>query len=75
VCDVVLKLLLALIPMLPFALTPGLPFALTPGKPFCLGHEPKVRVATKLPWFPTNTIGKAKGVWPTFISFPGAQAF
>ncbi len=22
-----------------------------------------------------NTIGEPKGVWPTFVSFPGAQAF
>jgi hypothetical protein len=29
----------------------------------------------KPPWFPTNTIGKPKGVWPTFISFPRAHAF
>jgi hypothetical protein len=29
----------------------------------------------KPPWFPTNTIGKPRGVWPTFVSFPGAHAF
>jgi len=29
----------------------------------------------KPPWFPTNTIGKPRGVWPTFVSFLGAQAF
>jgi hypothetical protein len=29
----------------------------------------------KPPWFPTNTIGKPRGVWPTFASFPGAHAF
>jgi hypothetical protein len=29
----------------------------------------------KPPWFPTNIIGKPKGVWPTFVSFPGAHAF
>ncbi len=28
----------------------------------------------KLPWFPTNTIGKPRGVWPTFVSFPGTHA-
>ncbi len=26
-------------------------------------------------WFPTNTIGKLRGVWPTFVSFLGAHAF
>ncbi len=26
-------------------------------------------------WFPTNTIGKPKSAWPTFVSFPGAHAF
>jgi len=26
-------------------------------------------------WFPANTIGKPKGVWPTFVSFPIAHAF
>ncbi len=26
-------------------------------------------------WFPTNTIGKPIGVWPTFFSFPGAHTF
>jgi len=29
----------------------------------------------KPPWFPTNIIGKPKGVWPTFVSFPRAHAF
>jgi len=29
----------------------------------------------KPPWFPTNTIGKPRGVWPTFFSFPGTHAF
>jgi hypothetical protein len=29
----------------------------------------------KPPWFPANTIGKPKGAWPTFVSFPGAHAF
>ncbi len=29
----------------------------------------------KPPWFPANTIGKPKGVWPTFVSFPRAYAF
>jgi len=29
----------------------------------------------KAPWFPTNTIGKPRGVWPTFVSFLGARAF
>ncbi len=29
----------------------------------------------KPPWFPKNTIGKLKGVWPTFVSFPGAHTF
>ncbi len=24
----------------------------------------------KPPWFPMNTIGKPRGVWPTFVSFP-----
>jgi site-specific DNA-cytosine methylase len=26
-------------------------------------------------WFPANTIGKPRGAWPTFVSFPGAHAF
>jgi hypothetical protein len=26
-------------------------------------------------WFLTNTIGKPKGVWPTFVSFLGTHAF
>jgi hypothetical protein len=29
----------------------------------------------KPPWFPLNTIGKPKGAWPTFVSFPGTHAF
>jgi hypothetical protein len=29
----------------------------------------------KPPWFPTNTIGKPKGFWPTFVSFPRTHAF
>ncbi len=29
----------------------------------------------KPPWFPMNTIGKPRGVWPTFVSFPRAHAF
>ncbi len=29
----------------------------------------------KPPWFPTNTIGKPKGVWPTFVSFPKEHPF
>jgi hypothetical protein len=29
----------------------------------------------KPPWFHANIIGKPKGVWPTFVSFPGAHAF
>jgi hypothetical protein len=29
----------------------------------------------KPPWFPTNTIGKPRGVWPTFVSFLGAHTF
>jgi hypothetical protein len=29
----------------------------------------------KPPWFPTNTIGKSRGAWPTFASFPRAHAF
>jgi len=29
----------------------------------------------KPPWFPMNTIGKPRGVWPTFVSVPGAHAF
>jgi len=36
--------------------------------------QPVIR-QEKLLWFPTNTIGKPKGVWPTFVSFPGAHAF
>jgi len=27
------------------------------------------------PWFPTNTIGKPRGAWPTFVSFPRAHVF
>jgi hypothetical protein len=29
----------------------------------------------KPPWFLTNTIGKPRGVSPTFVSFPGTHAF
>ncbi len=29
----------------------------------------------KPPWFPPNIIGKPRGAWPTFVSFPGAHAF
>jgi hypothetical protein len=29
----------------------------------------------KPPWFPANTIGKPRGVWPTFVSFPRTHAF
>jgi hypothetical protein len=29
----------------------------------------------KPPWFPTNIIGKSRGAWPTFVSFPRAHAF
>jgi hypothetical protein len=29
----------------------------------------------KPPWFLANTIGKPRGVWPTFVSFPKAHAF
>jgi hypothetical protein len=29
----------------------------------------------KSPWFLANTIGKPRGVWPTFVSFPRAHAF
>jgi len=29
----------------------------------------------KPPWFPANIIGKPRGAWPTFVSFPGAHAF
>jgi len=29
----------------------------------------------KPPWFLANTIGKPRGAWPTFVSFPGAHAF
>ncbi len=29
----------------------------------------------KPPWFFTNTIGKPRGAWPTFVSFLGAHAF
>jgi hypothetical protein len=29
----------------------------------------------KPPWFPANTIGKPRGAWPTFVSFPRAHAF
>jgi hypothetical protein len=29
----------------------------------------------KPPWFPANTVGKLRGVWPTFVSFPRSHAF
>ncbi len=29
----------------------------------------------KPPWFPANTIGKPRGAWPAFVSFPRAHAF
>jgi hypothetical protein len=29
----------------------------------------------KPPWFPINTIGKPRGAWPTFVSFPITHAF
>jgi len=29
----------------------------------------------KPPWVLTNTIGKPRGAWPTFVSFPGTHAF
>ncbi len=29
----------------------------------------------KPPWFFANIIGKPRGAWPTFVSFPGAHAF
>jgi len=29
----------------------------------------------KPPWFPTNIIGKPRGPWPTFVSFPITHAF
>jgi hypothetical protein len=29
----------------------------------------------KPPWFPMNTIGKPRGAWPTFVSFPRTHAF
>jgi hypothetical protein len=29
----------------------------------------------KPPWFPVNTIGKPRGVWPTFVSFLGSHTF
>jgi hypothetical protein len=31
--------------------------------------------ARKPPWFLANTIGKLRGAWPTFVSFPRAHAF
>ncbi len=37
-------------------------------------YQPVTR-EKKPPWFPANIIGKPKGVWPTFVSFPGAHAF
>ncbi len=35
----------------------------------------RVTKQEKLSWFPTNTIGKPRGVWPTFVSFPRTHAF
>jgi hypothetical protein len=32
-------------------------------------------VIENTPWFPANIIGKLRGAWPTFVSFPGAHAF
>jgi hypothetical protein len=32
-------------------------------------------IKEKPPWFLTNTIRKPRGVWPTFVSFPGTHAF
>jgi hypothetical protein len=29
----------------------------------------------KPPWFPTNTIEKLRGAWPTFVSFLETHAF
>jgi hypothetical protein len=37
-------------------------------------YQPLTR-KEKPPRFPTNTIGKPRGAWPTFISSPGAHAF
>ncbi len=37
-------------------------------------YLPGIRYEKPL-WFPTNTIGKPKGVWPTFVSFLGAHTF
>jgi hypothetical protein len=37
-------------------------------------YQPVTR-QEKPPWFPTNTIGKPRGAWPTFVSFLGAHAF
>jgi len=37
-------------------------------------YQPVTR-QEKPPWIPSNTIGKPKGVWPIFVSFPGAHAF
>ncbi len=36
--------------------------------------QPVIR-QKKPPWFPMNTIGKPRNVWPTFVSFPRAHAF
>jgi hypothetical protein len=36
---------------------------------------PTITRQEKPPWFPTNTIKKPIGVWPTFVSFPRARAF
>ncbi len=37
-------------------------------------YQPVTR-QEKPPWFLANIIGKPRGVWPTFVSFPGAHAF
>ncbi len=37
-------------------------------------YQPIIR-QEKPPWFLVNIIGKPRGAWPTFISFPGAHAF
>jgi hypothetical protein len=36
--------------------------------------QPVIR-QEKPPWFLANIIGKPRGAWPTFVSFPGAHAF
>jgi len=58
VCDVTLKLPLALTPGLPFALTPGLPFALAPGLPFWLNSRASL-------WLHSRA-----SLWPTPLQFP-----